>query len=356
MPVWPWRMRWVRAALAGILGLSGLGFLWVPAGAATPDWVTVHAQAVTPTQSVYAATAAVTTLPVISRCAGTLSVVPGLLPGAVLSAQAPLARLQGAAYHAQQTQAQADLAQAQAQVQSAARLRHIARAELARHLATEQAVVRASAAGAVAPAGVRTAQARWASVRDCGSIEAPAAGQLLDWSASTGQRVVSGQVLGQVLPTAGVWLTARLFGASAAVLTPGRTAEFVPEGGAPLRVRLVSVVPAMTGAEAGAGIQTGWLPVSAPPLNLGSFGHLVLTQPAQMQVMVPTRALILDQGQWCLLLHTAQGDVRRAVVPGAASGWLTAIDHGVAAGDEVVVRGAYLAYHRAIAQAYQPPD
>lgn len=353
----PVRRGWKRALLAGILGLGGLGFgrfgFSLPVAEATPDWVTVHAQTFTPTQSVYATTAAVTTLPVMSRCAGTLVVASSSLSGAVLSAHAPLARLQGASYQAELTQAQADLVQAQAQVQSAQRLQHIAEAELARHLATEQAVVRATAAVAVAQAALRTAQARWASVRDCGSIETPMAGQLLDWTASTGQRVLSGQVLGRLLPTTGVWLTARLFGTSAAALTPGRTAEFVPEGGAALRVRLVSIVPSTT---TGAGIQTGWMPVSAPPLSLGLFGHLVLAEPAQTRVMVPTRALILDQGQWWVLLHTAQGDERRAVVPGVSNGWLTTIDHGVAAGDSVVVRGAYLAYHRAIAQAYQPPD
>lgn len=353
----PVRRGWKRALLAGILGLGGLGFgrfgFSLPVAEATPDWVTVHAQTFTPTQSVYATTAAVTTLPVMSRCAGTLVVASSSLSGAVLSAHAPLARLQGTLYQAQQTQSQANLAQSQVQVQSTERLQRIAQAELARHLATEQMVLRATSAVAVAQAELRTAQARWASVRDCGVIEAPVAGQLLDWTASTGQRVEPGQMLGRLLPSAGVWLTAHLFDVSAVALTPGRTAEFVPEDGAPIRVRLVSVVPPET---AGAGIQTNWVPVSAHPFSLGLFGHLVLTEPVQTRVMVPTRALILDQGQWWLMLHTHQGDVRRSVVPGVAQGWLTTIEHGVAAGDSVVVRGAYLAYHHAIAQAYQPPD
>ena len=71
---------------------------------------------------------------------------------------------------------------------------------------------------------------------------------------------------------------------------------------------------------------------------------------------VPTRALILDQGKWWVMVHTATGDHPQEVIPGPTRGWQTFIAHGLEPGTEVVVDNAYLEFHRSISQRYQPPD
>ena len=73
-------------------------------------------------------------------------------------------------------------------------------------------------------------------------------------------------------------------------------------------------------------------------------------------VSVPTRALVLDQGQWWVLVHSSTGDHRQAVVPGPARGWRTFIERGLEPGVQVVVENAYLEFHLGISKNYQPPD
>ena len=71
---------------------------------------------------------------------------------------------------------------------------------------------------------------------------------------------------------------------------------------------------------------------------------------------IPTRALILDRGQWWVLVRRGGQDVRQQVVPGAADGSDTAILRGLSAGEQVVVTNAYLRFHRDVAARFQPPD
>jgi hypothetical protein len=71
---------------------------------------------------------------------------------------------------------------------------------------------------------------------------------------------------------------------------------------------------------------------------------------------VPTRALILDQGTWWLLVHTPQGIRRQAVVPGPSRGESTLIEKGLHPGAEIVVDNAYLLFHRDFSKSFQAPD
>ncbi|MCG6941663.1 MAG: hypothetical protein LJE69_10485 [Thiohalocapsa sp.] len=73
-------------------------------------------------------------------------------------------------------------------------------------------------------------------------------------------------------------------------------------------------------------------------------------------MMARAAALILDQGRWWVLTETPGGLVRRAVEPGPARGDHTLILKGLAAGDAVVSRDAYLRFHRDFGQHYTPPD
>jgi hypothetical protein len=88
----------------------------------------------------------------------------------------------------------------------------------------------------------------------------------------------------------------------------------------------------------------------------GEFGTVILKLTAEQIVEVPTRALIVNQGKWWVLVHTAQGNHPQEVVPGLAEGWNTFIESGLAPGTQIVVSNAYLLFHSGIAEQYQIPD
>ena len=88
----------------------------------------------------------------------------------------------------------------------------------------------------------------------------------------------------------------------------------------------------------------------------GEFGTVTLNAPQRRLVAVPTRSLILDQGKWWVMVHTAQGDRPQAVVPGPTLGWQTFLERGLNPGTQVVVENAYLLFHRGISKGYQLPD
>lgn len=66
----------------------------------------------------------------------------------------------------------------------------------------------------------------------------------------------------------------------------------------------VSLCPAHSG--------TSWLN--------GESGAVSLNLPRQNLVAIPTRALVLKQGKWWVMIHAAKGDHPQPVVPGPAEG------------------------------------
>ncbi len=71
---------------------------------------------------------------------------------------------------------------------------------------------------------------------------------------------------------------------------------------------------------------------------------------------VPAGALILDAGQWYVLTDIGGKLARQPVTPGPAQGPDVVITAGLHPGVPVVVREAYLLYHRNFAAQYTPPD
>lgn len=88
----------------------------------------------------------------------------------------------------------------------------------------------------------------------------------------------------------------------------------------------------------------------------GQFGTVTLNGAQRLLPVVPTRALVLDQGKWWVLVRTEKGEQPQAVVPGPAHGWQTVIESGLQPGEQIVVENAYLEFHRGISENYQPPD
>ncbi len=148
---------------------------------------------------------------------------------------------------------------------------------------------------------------------------------------------------------------ATYYGADLAAIRMGMRGQFAPsDGDAPVKVRVASILGAMT---AGGGESVALEAVGGHPSWLsGESGTVTLDLPAQEMVAVPTRALILNQGKWWVMVHTASGDHAQEVVPGRAQGWETFIVSGLAPGAKVVVNNAYLLFHASVAEQYQIPD
>ena len=152
-----------------------------------------------------------------------------------------------------------------------------------------------------------------------------------------------------------MWLRASYYGADATALQAGMTGSFFPAGGGnAIPVKIASVFGTL---KPDGGESVGLLASTPAPgwLN-GESGTVIVNGSARLLVVVPTRALILDQGRWWVLIHTNQGNRRQVVIPGSARGWQTFIVSGLKAGEQVVVANAYLEFHRGISKSYQPPD
>ncbi|MDE2314384.1 MAG: hypothetical protein KGL04_09455 [Elusimicrobia bacterium] len=159
-------------------------------------------------------------------------------------------------------------------------------------------------------------------------------------------------------PASGLWLKAAYYGADAQAIHVGMRGRFKPAGtdgprGVPVKVCAVFSLLRSDGGEsvalAASTPRPGWMN--------GMFGTVDLKGPVESLIAIPTRALIVDQGAWWVLVRDSQGqDVPRQVVPGPSRGWRTFIKRGLKAGEKVVVVNAYLKFHRNVSKNYQPPD
>ncbi len=322
--------------------------------AADTGVVTVKAQNVTAHYEAYAQVEPVALLPIRAMEAGTVEGL-GITPGATVRAGQKLGALGGPAIHVALVQADAAVEAARARLAAAGKTLAILRGQLASHLATQQTVADAEAALAAARGEFAAARARLEARRRFATVTAPVAGLVLAVEVANGTQVASGDTMMTLQPADSLWARAVYYGSDAAAVRPGMAGRFVPaDGGDPTPVTVAAVFAAQA---ADGGRSVGLLAARPPPgWRNGESGTVILDGPTRALVAVPTRALVLDQGRWWVLLHTAKGDQRRQVMPAPARGWQTYLEHGLAPGDEVVVENAYLRFHQSIAKNYQPPD
>lgn len=313
-----------------------------PADSAT---LTVRAQPVTESFPAYGQIQPVAVAQVNAVEAGVVRRLP--LPGERVTAGQVLAVLGGA-------QAQSLLAARRDALRVASMQLAADRRKLAAQLVTRQTVAADESAYQAARGQLQVAQQTL-------TLRAPADGQVLAVAAADGERVAAGQLL-LTLQTSSPWLIAAYYGADALAIHPGMAGRFQPAAGGeiPVRVRTVSQSLGPDGGE-----QVGMSPALPPrqdPAALaqswrsGAWGTVTLTGPTRYLVAVPTRALILDQARWWVLVRTPQGIHRQAVIPGQVRGWETFIEQGLSPGQRIVVENAYLEFHRGISQRYTPPD
>lgn len=336
--------------------LAAIGLIALPAAAqnSSPDFVTVRAREVAPSLIAYGQVEPIAVTPVSAAESG---VITGLRvrPGTYVRASEELAHLNGPAISSLLVQSNADVRSATAQLDAAEKSFAIERQQLSTHLTTRQAVQQAASAEAQAHTALTNAQSRLKSVRQMMTVTAPVNGVVFTLSSADGALVSAGQAILTIQPAGGLWLQAVYYGNDLAGIHVGMTGSFAPsDGSQTIPVRVVSI-PGTIAADGGESIALEPLNAHSKWLS-GEAGTVTLSLPSRELVEVPTRALIVDQGKWWVLVHTSKGNHAQEVVPGPAEGWNTFIKSGLAPGTEIVVNNAYLLFHAGIAEQYQIPD
>ncbi len=350
-----WRIAPHRRFAAGTaLFALATAAVSVAGQASDADAVAVQFRAVTPQLVAYAQVEPISVLPVDAAEAG---VVEGLsvLPGVHVHAGEELARLSGPSIQTLLMQSEADVRSARSQLDATQKSLAIERQQLPSHLTTRQAVHQAEAAEAQAQTALDNAQSRLNAVRQLMTLSAPGDGVVLALNSTNGQLVSAGQTILTLQPTNRLWLRAVYYGADLNAIRVGTTGRFTPTDGSESIPVRVSSVPGTLAAGGGESIAV--IPAEAKAAWLsGEAGTLTLDMPSRRLIGVPTRALVLNQGKWWVMVHTANGDRPQAVVPGPTEGWDTFIESGLAPGMQVVVNNAYLLFHSSISEQYQVPD
>ncbi len=276
-------------------------------------------------------------------------------PGMHVRAGQELAHLSGPAIRALLLQGEANVRSAQSQLDTAEKSLAIQREQLPSHLTTRQAVHQAVSAVAQARTGLDNARSRLNAVRQMTTISAPTDGIVIALASADGELVGPNQPILTLQPSNGLWLRAMYYGADLTAIHAGMNGKFTPaDGSEPIAVR-VSSVPGMLAP--GGGESIAMVPVhgKAAWLN-GESGTVTLNLPRRKLVAIPTRALVLNQGKWWVMVQTPHGAHPQQVIPGPAEGWETAIKSGLAPGTKVVVVNAYLLFHSTIAEHFQIPE
>jgi RND family efflux transporter MFP subunit len=350
--------RWLASNSGGLVSVAAILFCVhiavATAQSSGPDVITAQARPQTSRLEAFGQVSPITTVTVSAAETG---VITGLKirPGMRVRAGEELARLSGPGIEALILQSEADVRNAQAQFDAAQQSLDIARQQLPAHLTTRQTVQQAESAAAQARSGLANAQSRLKAVRQLMTVSSPADGIVLQLISADGALVSAGQPVLTIQPANGLWLVAEYYGDDLAAMHVGMTGQFQPaDGGVPVKVRVVSIPGALTaaGGESIAfeaiGSRHSWIS--------GEAGTVALELPQRQMVAVPTRALVLNQGKWWVMVHSAAGDHPQEVVPGPTRGWDTFIVSGLAPGTEVVVNNAYLLFHASVAEQFQIPD
>ncbi|ANJ67318.1 hypothetical protein A9404_07910 [Halothiobacillus diazotrophicus] len=320
----------------------------MPAGS-----VVVVRTTVTPTQSGYGAIRPVADVALTAQETGRITDF-SILPGQLIKKDTVIGHLTGTTIEARRAEYRARLQQATAAETHAEQLLTIDRRTLSDQISTRQQLIGAEQALKRAQGERRVAQARLNELIRKTVVRSPIDGTVTTVEHVDGSLVRPGTVIARLAPIQNLHLTARFFDSP---ITPGMRGVFLPLGShTPIAVRVTQVLP----IDPRDGSRPALLrPIAATAPSdwvMGVAGRVELSRPPQSRMLVPTRALILDQGQWWVLLQTARGPQRQAVTIGHSQGDDTAVLSGLKAGDRVIVEQVYRLFHRDFAQRYQQPD
>ncbi len=273
-----------------------------------------------------------------------------VVPGQTVAAGQVLAVLGG-------PQLDGELATARAQAQAAqqvlaAATRSMASAQRTYPLTTNrQALEAARTALDTAQGHAVAARANLATLQAQAALSSPTGATVASIAVASGTDVQAGAPVLTLVPRGRSWLRAEWFGTPPPAGSVGR---FTPsDDGASVPVRLVAELP----ARAGNGARVlDFAPVDPAAWQAGETGEVSWRGRAEPAVAVPAQAIILDAGKWYVLTAVGGKLAARAVTPGPAQGSDVVVTAGLQPGVPVVVRDAYLLYHRDFAAQYTPPD
>lgn len=333
-------MRW-RALL--------LAALATPATAAP---VTLPARAVSYRPEVRAWAQVEPLAPLVMRTAVAARIARVLVvPGQAVKAGEPLVVLAGPQLEGELSAARARRQAAQREL--AAAQRTLAAAERTYPVVTDRKTLDDAQAGlAAAESESAAAVAALAALQAQQTLSSPAPAVVSEVGEASGADLPAGTSLVTLLPRGSLWLRAEVFGDPPSPATA--SARFLPAGGGPAAVvHPVAELPAR--APDGARVFNF---TSADPVDwqAGETGDLVWQGLPQTAVAVPSEALILDAGHWYVLTEVHDKLAAQAVTPGPTRGTEVLITQGLRAGVPVVVRQAYLLFHRGFSARYAPPD
>ena len=271
-----------------------------------------------------------------------------------------LAVIGGREFAAQVQQARAKFADAQVHTMSA--LVAATRGARNDHSSTTQTLLQAEQAlDKVKAAEVRARMALGALLQNQ-VLRAPVSGTVTRLYQVQGSRVTPGMAIVRIEPREGGQLLARFFpsqdaGFPVTDIQPGLRGWFLPNGqSARIPVQIVSVLP-MDADDGALPVVLCTEPGSSAQWQPGMAGTVMLIAPHPIEVVpVPTRALILEQGQWWVLVEKDGHWQRQVVTLGASHGQETDVLRGLAAGTRVLVDQAYLKFHQNFGLRYQQPD
>lgn len=266
-----------------------------------------------------------------------------------------IGRIGGPAVTARLQAAQRRIRADQVAVHSAAALLRITRRQKQRQLATGADLLRAEDALSTASSRLALDRAARLGLVDGSRLSVPFVGTVTALRAAAGDYVQPGQVVLDLAPTRGLLLSARVYGARAGRVKPGEGGRFQADGGSSaLAVKVVSKAPAPDSP----GVRVLYLAPTHPTPGwaLGDAGTLTLSGPSRALPSIPDGALVMDQGQWWVMLKTAHGERPVVVTPVARDQGRAWIGRGLRAGQTVRLKGAYQAFHRDFARQYANPD
>lgn len=208
----------------------------------------------------------------------------------------------------------------------------------------------AAAEGALAEA--RASMERFEAAME---VKAPVAGRFIGRTVSEGQEVEPGEVLGAVLDPGSLRVTAEVMPRAGLQPSRGQRAEIERSGGEPL-VTVVSAVQPVAGA---AGTARVWLTGEAlarmVPGTVVRGGIVVALH--EKAVTIPRAAVVRDRNDRPLVfIGSAPSFEEHSVTTGVEGADWIEITSGLAAGDEVVTRGAYELYWSSFGKEFKVAD
>lgn len=288
--------------------------------------------------------------------APTAGIISGLrvLPGEEVRPGQTIAHLTGPTVSTESARLAADLKSAQIRAVATTQAASIEQQKLDEQLSTRDAVIRVRAELDTARQQLAAAQSASRSYASLVTIGVFEPGVVTTVNAADGQYVSAGQALVTLVPSRGLHVVANLYGNNASLVTAGMKGVFLAEGvDAPIDV----VVQRASWSVIAPGQLEVWLnPASARSLVAGTVGTVSLTVSDDKRLAIPSTALILEGGQWWVLVHDRSGNHRRRVGPGPSDAGWTSIRQGLTPGERVVTQDPYLLFHQDFATRYQQAD